>query len=204
MTYVESISDTIKYPTFDYVDAELTIIEATKDVLPQKSKEHLENIYLHILDLTDDSVKVACLSKLLGRFDHLGEKAETEKTLGCSSVDIRKEITEFVNKLLQETAYHLKVVEEPIKALVCDYSTMIDELVVDINTDERKKRAYSLAATHYLLKQDEEKVSPNYFFELISKTDNTYDNREYPLELLSGMLLYAEKVNHAAFLPLFG
>ena len=78
--------------------------------------------------------------------------------------------------------------EEPIKALVCDYSTMIDELVVGINTDERKKRAYSLAATHYLLKQDEEKVSPNYFFELISKTDNTYDNREYPLELLSGML----------------
>ena len=121
--------------------------------------------------------------------------------MGCSSVDIRKEITEFVNKLLQETAYHLKVVEEPIKALVCDYSTMIDELVVGINTDERKKRAYSLAATHYLLKQDEEKVSPNYFFELISKTDNTYDNREYPLELLSGMLLYAEKVNHAAFLP---
>lgn len=201
MAYIESMSETIKYPTFDYVDAELTIIEATKGVLSQKSKEHLENIYLHILDLTDDSVKVACLSKLLGRFDYLGEKAETEKTLGCSSVDIRKEITDIINKLLQKTAYHLKVVEEPIKALVCDYSTMIDELVVGINTDERKKRAYSLAATNYLLKQDEEKVSPTYFFELISKTDNTYDNREYPLELLSGMLLYADKVNHAAFLP---
>lgn len=201
MAYIESMSETIKYPTFDYVDAELTIIEATKNVLPQKSKEHLENIYLHILDLTDDSVKVACLAKLLGRFDYLGEKAETEKTLGCSSFDIRKEITESINKLLQETAYHLKVVEEPIKALVCDYSTMIDELIVGINTDERKKRAYSLAATHYLLKQDEEKVSPIYFFELISKTDNTYDNREYPLELLSGMLLYADKANHAAFLP---
>lgn len=139
MAYIESMSETIKYPTFDYVDAELTIIEATKGVLSQKSKEHLENIYLHILDLTDDSVKVACLSKLLGRFDYLGEKAETEKTLGCSSVDIRKEITDIINKLLQKTAYHLKVVEEPIKALVCDYSTMIDELVVGINTDERKE-----------------------------------------------------------------
>lgn len=201
MAYIESMSETIKYPTFDYVDAELTIIEATKDVLPQKSKEHLENIYLHILDLKDDSVKVACLSKLLGRFDYLGEKAETEKALGCSSVDIRKEITELINKLLQETAYHLKVVEEPIKALVCNYSTMIDELVAGINTDERKKRAYSLAATHYLLKQDEEKVSPTYFFELISKSDNTYDNIEYPLELLSEMLLYTNKVDHAAFLP---
>lgn len=201
MAFIESMSETIKFPTFDYVDAELTIIEATKGVLPQKSKEHLENLYLHILDLTDDSVKAACLSKLLGRFDYLGEKAETEKTLGCSSVDIRKEITELINKLLEETAYHLKVVEEPIKALVCDYSTMIDELVAGINTDERKKRAYSLAATYYLLKQDEGKVSPEYFFELISKTDNTYDNREYPLELLSGMLLYADEVDHAAFLP---
>lgn len=201
MAYIESMSETIKYPTFDYVDAELTIIEATKKLLPQKSKEHLENLYLHILDLKDDSVKVTCLSKLLGRFDYLGEKVETEKVLGCSSVNIRKEITELIHKLLQETAYHLKVVEEPIKALVCDYSTMIDELVAGINTDERKKRAYSLAATHYLLKQDEEKVSPTYFFELISKTDNTYDNREHPLELLSEMLLYADKVDHTAFLP---
>ena len=201
MAFIESMSETIKYPTFDYVDAELTIIEATKDILPEKSKEHLENIYLHIHDLKDDSVKVACLSKLLGRFDYLGAKVETEKILGCSSVDIRREITGLIDKLLLETAYHLKVVEEPIKALVCDYSTMIDELVAGINTEERKKRAYSLAATHYLLKQDEEKVSPIYFFELISKTDNTYDNRGYPLELLSGMLLYADKVNHAAFLP---
>lgn len=104
MAYIESMSETIKYPTFDYVDAELTIIEATKGVLSQKSKEHLENIYLHILDLTDDSVKVACLSKLLGRFDYLGEKAETEKTLGCSSVDIRKEITDIINKLLQKNS----------------------------------------------------------------------------------------------------
>ena len=129
MAYIESMSETIKYPTFDYVDAELTIIEATKGVLSQKSKEHLENIYLHILDLTDDSVKVACLSKLLGRFDYLGEKAETEKTLGCSSVDIRKEITDIINKLLQKTAYHLKVVEEPYsqpataKLLICRKKT---------------------------------------------------------------------------------
>ena len=200
MAFIESMSETIKYPTFDYVDAELTIIEATKDVLPQKSKEHLENVYLQILDLKDDSVKVACLSKLLGRFDYLGEKVKTEMTLGCSSVDIRNEITELVNKLLRETAYHLKVVEESIKALVCDYSTMIDELIAGINTEERKKRAYSLAATYYLLKQDEEKVSPTYFFELISKTDNTYDNREYPLELFSRKLLYANKGNHEAFL----
>lgn len=38
MAYIESMSETIKYPTFDYVDAELTIIEATKGVLSQKAR----------------------------------------------------------------------------------------------------------------------------------------------------------------------
>ena len=202
MLFIESMSDSIKYPTFDYVDAELTIIEAIKDILPEQSKAHLENLYLHIHDLADDSVKVACLSKLLGRFDYLGKRAETEKVLGYSSVEIRKEITEGIHHLLLETAYHLKVVEEPIKALVCDYPTMIDELIKEINTEERKKRAYSLAASYYLLKQKEENVDPVYFFELISKTDNTYDNRENPLELLSELLLYSDKADHKAFLSM--
>lgn len=201
MLYIESMAESIKYPTFDYVDAELTIIEAIKDVLPEKSKEHLENIYLHIHDLTDNSVKAACLSKLLGKFDDLGPKSETEKILGCSSVEIRRDITQLIHQLLSETAYHLKVIEEPIKALVCNYPTMIDELITEINTVERKKRAYSQAASYYLLKQKEDEINPSYFFELISKTDNTYDNRENPLELLSWMLLYADKANHAAFLP---
>lgn len=202
MVYIESMTDTIKYPTFDFVDAELTIIEATKDILPDKSKSHLEYLYLYISDLEDESVKVACLSKLLGRFDYLGKRSDTEKTLGCSSADIRREILQLIHVLLQETAYHLKVVEVPIMALVCDYPTMIDELIGEVNTHGRKMRAYSLAATQYLLKQEEEKVKLDKFFQLIAKTDNTYENRENPLDLLSKMLLFADKINHEAMLPI--
>lgn len=202
MVYIESMTDTIKYPTFDFVDAELTIIEATKDTLPDKSKSLLEILYLYIGELEDESVKVACLSKLLGRFDYLGKRSDTEKTLGCSSADIRREILQLIHILLQETAYHLKVVEEPIKALVCDYPTMIDELIAEVNTQGRKMRAYSLAATQYLLKQEEEKVKLDKFFQLIAKTDNTYENRENPLDLLSKMLLFADKIDHEAMLPI--
>lgn len=201
MAYIESLSDIIKYPTFDYVDAELTIIEEIKDILPEVSKSHLEYLYLYICDLEDESVRVACLAKLLGRFDYLGKKVVTERTLGCTTGDIRREIISEIHHLLEETAYHLKVVEEPIKALVCDYPTIIDELIDQINTTERKKRAYSLAASQYLLKQDERKVKLDKFFELIAKSDNTYDNRENPLELLSRILYYAEHIDHVAFLP---
>ena len=202
MTIVESITETIKYPTFDYVDAELTIIEATKNVLPEKSKSHLEDLYLYIEELKDESVRVSCLSKLLGRYEYLGDKRLTEKTLGCSTVDLRSEIIEGVRHLLQETAYHLKVVEEPIKALVCDYPTMIDELISQMNTDERKRKAYSLAACQYLLRQKEEKIKLGEFFKLIEKTDNAYGNRENPLELMSHMFYGADKIDHQAFLPI--
>lgn len=202
MTYIDSISETIKYPTFDYVDAELTIIEATKDVLPEESKSHLEYLYLYIQELSDESVRVACLSKLLGRFEYLGKKVETEKTLGTSTVELRQEIIKIIRHLLTETAYHLKVIEEPIKALVCDYTTMIDELISHVNTNERKKKAYSLAACQYLLKQKEEKIKLNDFFQLVSKSDNVYDNRESPLDLLSYMLYGADKINHQAYLPI--
>lgn len=202
MTYVESITDTIKYPTFDFVDAELTIIEATKDVLPEKSKSHLVDLYLYIQDLEDESVRVACLSKLLGKFEYLGKKSETEKTLDSSTIELRREIIEGVRHLLMETAYHLKVVEEPIKALVCGYPTMIDELISQVNTEERKKRAYSLAASQYLLKQKEEKIRLDEFFKLIGKTDNYFSNRENPLELMSYMFYGADKIDHQAFLPI--
>lgn len=200
MSHIESLTETIKYPTFDYVDAELTIIEATKDLLPESSKTHLEDLYLYISDLDDESVRISCLSKLLGRFDYLGKRAETEKTLGCFTGDLRRDIIGGVQHLLKETAYHLKIVEEPIKALVCDYPSMIDELIDKINTTERKKRAYSLAASQYLLNQDEAKVKPEKLFELIGKTGNTFSNRENPLDLLSRMLYYAKRADHAGFL----
>lgn len=73
MIYVDSVRETIKYPTFDYVDAELTIIEAIKDYLPEKSKTLLEDLYCYIIDLEDESVRVACFSKLLGRLSIWGK-----------------------------------------------------------------------------------------------------------------------------------
>ena len=202
MTYIESIKDTVKYPTYDYIDAELTIIEATKDELPDESKAHLEDLYLYILELKDASVRLACLSKLLGRFEYLGNKATTEKILGTSTVELRHQIIDGIQQLLGETAYHVKIVEEPIKALVCDYPTMIDEIIKNVNTKERRSRAYSLAAFYYLSKQDEKKIDLKRFFALIDKTDNVYGNRDKPLRLLSRILYYADDINHNSFLPL--
>jgi biopolymer transport protein ExbD len=68
MAYIESMSETIKYPTFDYVDAELTIIEATKGVLSQNAAKQQPVPELHIhADRNLDYGKVADIMALSSR-----------------------------------------------------------------------------------------------------------------------------------------
>lgn len=198
--YLDAMGDTIKYPTFDYVDVELTIIESLKAKMPEKAKEMLEKLYFDILNLSDDSVKITCLAKLLGRYEQLGNKKELEKIID-STVDIRNQITIGISQLLKETAYHLKVVEGPVKALVCTYPTVIDEIISEVNTKARRSRAYSIAAIQYLRQQDEEKIDLEYFFKLLSKTDTIYSDRQAPMLLMSDMLDSADKLDNAALLP---
>lgn len=199
IVYLESMGGSIKYPTFDYVDLQLNIIESIKDKMAEKSKSMLVDLYYYIICLEDESVKMACLSKLLGKYDRLGVKSEIEKETD-STVTIRKTIIDGIHKLLHETAYHLKVIEEPIKALVCTYPTMIDEIIEGVNTRTRKSRAYSLAAIYYLLNQDEDKIDLSYFFTLLSKTDDVYSDRLKPIALMSDMLISAEKIQHTKML----
>lgn len=199
MVYIESMGASIKYPTFDYIDAELTIIEAIKENLPQKAKSRLEELYLYIIGLEDDSIRITCLSKLLGKFERLGKKTEIERNI-ISTVELRKEITDGVKSLLCDTAYHMKVIEGPIKALVCNYPTIIDELVIGVNTAERKSRAYSYAAYQYLSQEDEKKVNLTYFFKLLSKAKDNYTDRLKPLLLLSEMLIYSNDLNHTVLI----
>ena len=201
MSHIDALDDTIKYPTFDYVDAQLTIIEATKDKLTEKSRELLEKLYVYVDDLQDKSIRLSCLSKILGRFDYLGKRTVTEGIVGAS-FELSGEIKQGIHQLMQETAYHLKVIEEPIKALVCDYSRLVDELIAEVNTIERKERAYSLAASQYLLRQDDEKICLEAFFKLLANTSCSYGNREEPLDILTNKLLHSDKLNHEAALSI--
>lgn len=201
MSHINALNDTIKYPTFDYVDAQLTIIEAIKDQLPKESHELLEDLYLYIDDLEDQSIRLSCLSKLLGRFDYLGKKSETENIIG-SSFELSEKIEQGIHLLMQETAYHLKVIEEPIKALVCDYPRLVDNLIAEVNTIERRERAYSLAASQYLLRQNDEKIRLDAFFNLLSHTNSSFGNREEPLNIMTRKLLHSDKINHEAALPI--
>ena len=200
LVYIDSIKESIMNPTLDYVDAILTIIESIKDKMPEKAMDYLVELFIHIHDIADDSIRLTCLSKLLGKFDKLGNRRQMEKRV-CSTVDLRKEIMTGINALLKKTASHYKIVEGPIKALVCSYKSMIDEILRDVNTEERRCKAYSKAAMEYVRKEVNGNFDLNYFFELIRKTKYMYYDYLRPLNYLTLELLYAEGYPNDRILP---
>lgn len=200
LTVIDSLNESIKYPTLDYVDSQLAIIESMHRLMPAQSLSRLGDIYLYICGMKDDSIRVSCLSKFLGRYEYLGDKRTIEREI-VSSVDLRKEISTCISRLLAVTACHIKIVEEPIKALVCGYRTMISEFICKINNSERRSCAYSLAATYYVLQSDPDKFDVSIFFSLVSNADHRNSDQMEPLDIFTERLLYDKKLDADSLFP---
>jgi hypothetical protein len=200
LRYINSLGDTIMRPTSDYVDAMITVIEGSRDALPDKSQALLETLYIFVDDLKDDGMWLTCTAKLLGHFDRLGDSCMVERTIGTKD-QLRSELKAKASQLFLATAYHMKVVEGPIAALVCTEPELIEKFIAQVNTAERRSRAYSYAAEQYLVHVEPEKLDLDYFFRLLTKAEIKRGDCGNPLNSLTNKLLTTEKYNHAALLP---
>ena len=200
LRYINSLGDTIMRPTSDYVKAMITVIEGCRNVLPEKSQALLEDLYLFVDDLKDDGMWLTCIANLLGHFDRLGDATMVVSTIG-SKEELRRELKKKATQLFLSTAYHMKVVEGPISALVCTEPELIDVLISQVNTAERRSRAYSHAAEQYIVHVEPDKLDLDYFFRLLTKAEVKRGDCRKPLALLTGKLLSSEKYNHKALLP---
>lgn len=200
LRYINSLGDTIMRPTTDYVDAMITIIEGSRDVLPDKSKTLLETLYIFVDDLKDEGMWLTCTAKLLGHFNRLGDVQMVSDTIGTKD-QLRGELKAKACQLFLATAYHMKIVEGPIAALVCTEPELIETLIAQVNTAERRSRAYSYAAEQYLVHVEPEKLDLEYFFHLLTKADIKRGDCAKPISLLTNMLISGEKYNHESLLP---
>jgi hypothetical protein len=200
LRYINSLGDTIMRPTSDYVNAMITVIEGSRDVLPEKSQELLEDLFLFVDYLNDEGMWLTCMAKLLGHFDRLGDVTTVARTIG-SKEQLRSELKKKASQLFLYTAYHMKVVEGPISALVSTEPELIDVMIAQINTAERRSRAYSHAAEQYIVHVEPEKLDLDYFFRLLTKAEVKRGDCKNPLILLTGKLLTCENYNHEALLP---
>ena len=200
LRYINSLGDTIMRPTSDYVDAMITVIEGCRGMLPEKSQALLEDLYIFVDDQRDEGTWLTCKAKLLGHFDRLGDANMVGRTIGAKD-QLRSELKEKASLLFHATAYHMKVVEGPIAALVCTEPELIETFITQVNTAARRSRAYSYAAEQYLIHVEPEKLDLDYFFRLLTKADIKRGDCGTPLDLLTNKLLTGEKYNHAALLP---
>lgn len=202
MAHIDALGDSIKYPTVDYIQSRLTIIEKIKDVMPDKASNELLSTYNYIKGIKDLSLRYNCLAMLLDKFDRIGKNHETEELLGVTSDQLGNEVVSGVIGLLSSTAFHFKVVEGPIRALVCSYKSIIPKMIEHMNTSESRSRAYSFAAEMYLRRQDKKHFDLRYFFDLLSKTSEEDDYRKDALDTLSIILLNSDEIKHDAMLPI--
>lgn len=154
---IDSVTDSIKFPTVDYVDLQLSIIQAMFTYDGQSAGDRLLALYIEIEDFEDKTLTIKCKSKILSRYDCLGPKHLVESHLQ-TPLKIQNEIVDEIKRQFKETAYHLRLVEYALKELVCDYRSFLDDVIPCINTEERQSRAYLLSLNEYLLRTEVLKI----------------------------------------------
>ena len=172
---LDAVVTNIKYPTVEYVKLQILIISAVTKFDKDDAKNRLEDLYLEITELNDKALQAHCKALLLRDYELLGKKKDVEEWM-MPAFKLQDDITNDVTVILENSAYHLKVVEGPIKALVCSAPSFINDVINKMNTEERKARAFLLAATEYVKQADVINLDWKYFVKLFQ--GSTYDRTE--------------------------
>ena len=178
---LDAVVANIKFPTVEYVRLMILLISAVVKYDKKEAEDRLQGLYLEITDLKDKALQAHCKALLLRNYERLGDKKDVERWL-APSYELQDEIFDDVVAVLKESAYHLKVVEGPIIALVCEYPTFVRDVIAQMNTKERRDRAYLLAATEYVRQTEVKKFDWDYFIKLYKEI--TYDESELYKPLL--------------------
>ena len=177
---LDAVDDSIRYPSIDYVELQLIIIEAQSKYDVENAQYRLMQLYDDICVFEDKALTVHCKSKILAKYDSLGNKKDIEDCLK-PAFELQKEILREIKDLLDTTAYHLKIVEGPIRELVCDYRSFIEDVIPLINTSERRSRAYVIAVTEYIERTDINNFDFGYFSKLYINIKYDLSERTDPL-----------------------
>ena len=172
---LDSFQASLLAPSEEFVRLELKVVEALFKFNEDRACERLQNLYVIVDDFENKSTTVACKSIILEKYSSLGHSELLASTV-MSAVDLQKEIEHEISDLFEKTAYHLKIVEQPLRSLVVDYKTSIEEIISKMNTQERRSRAYMIAADSYINLVKPRDWDWDYLTGLIGKIDyDTYD-----------------------------
>ena len=178
---LDAIVANIKYPTVEYVKLIILIIIAVVKFDKKDAEDRLISLYMEILDSKDKALQAHCKSLLLRNFAQLGNPDDVEDWLGKTARELQEEIIKDIEEVLSDSAYHMKVVEGPIAALVCVNHDFVKNVIAKMNTAERRSRAYLHATQEYALQTDIKKMDWQYFIKLFHNISYDTTDRQKPL-----------------------
>ena len=183
VSLIDAVVANIKFPTVEYVKLQIQVVVALVKIDEADAKNRMENLYLEIDDLKDKALQAHCKALLLRNYENLGDKIEEWVMSGR---ELKEDILKDIYEVLENSAYHLKVVEGPIAALVCTEEDFVKDVITKMNTAERQSRAYLQAALEYVWQKDVKRLDWNYFARLFGQISyDTTDRYKPVLELVN-------------------
>lgn len=173
VSLIDAVVANIKFPTVEYVKLQIQVVAALVKIDEVDAKNRIENLYLEIDDLKDKALQAHCKALLLRNYENLGDKFEDWVMSGRK---LKEDILKDIFEVLANSAYHLKVVDGPIAALVCTEEDFVKDVIAKMNTAERQSRAYLRATLEYVWQKDIKRLDWDYFIRLFSKI--SYDTTE--------------------------
>ena len=183
VSLIDAVVANIKFPTVEYVKLQIQVVSALVKIDKADAKNRMEDLYLEIDDLKDKALQAHCKALLLRNYEKLGDKIEDWVMSGN---ELKKDILDDIFDVLKNSAYHLKVVEGPIAALVCTEEDFVKVVIENMNTIERQSRAYLQAALEYVWQKDVKCLDWSYFVRLFNQISyDTTDKYKPVLELVN-------------------
>lgn len=173
---IDAVVANIKFPTVEYVKLQIHVVAALVKIDEADAKNRMENLYLEIDEFKDKALQAHCKALLLRNYENLGDKIEDWVMSGRK---LKEDILKDIYEVLGNSAYHLKVVEGPIAALVCTEEDFVKDVIAKMNTTERQSRAYLRAALEYVWQKDVKRLDWNYFVRLFSQISYDTPNTDW-------------------------
>jgi len=159
----DSQKETINTPTRDYITLQLTIAEALNNFCKKSTQDRFYEIWYMIEEeITDLSIKTDCLCLVWKKLLKIDKENLIENSIYGKRTRIEKRVYVNIVKLLDETAYHFRMVEFVIKTIVTEKPDFILEIIEKLNTQKRKDAALRLATTTYIEENIIDKINFNF------------------------------------------
>lgn len=177
---LDSIETDIKTPTFTFVQVKLLLIEAFAKFNEAKAFSILSEVYLFVDEYPDKSVSIDCLALILSAYERLGNKKSLEKEL-ASQNELLGLIKQRLTDAFTSTAFHFNLIKNPIKYLVVDYPSFMEDMVPKMNCESRRSKAYVFGAREYIRRCPIGQIRWDYLDALLSNIKFRKFDVELPL-----------------------